>query len=492
MNAGTALDADHLVALAPALSAALRAAVFTEATVDDLLGPGGATHVQRRDLAPVERRLRDGDALTTLVRLFVVGLPATREATSRALDGADLGAWASAGLLAVADDRVYPLVHLQPLGNLIIASDLPVRAGQPDYVMRVSATTLALAGLTIRRPGRTALDIGCGSGFQALLAAAHSEQVIAFDANPRAVAFARFNACLNGIDNVTCREGDLFAPLSDGPVDLVVSNPPYVISPGLEHQFRDSGQAGDAVCRHLARSIAGALAPDGIGHFLANWPVPADGGWRERLAEWFEASGCQVWVLHETTEPASSYAAHWLHDTENAPLGPEHLVYDRWMRYFEEGGIAGVGYGLVTLRKLPSASGHLCIEDAPDDYVFPCSADMAEHLERYHLLADWSDDEILQCAWQVAPEVVLDEARRLDGARWVAVGHAVRRRRGLCWRHAIDDVTAAVLARCDGSQRLDVVLAEVARGPEHVPAGVTDSVVPQLRRLIEHGMLLLD
>ena len=64
-----------------------------------------------------------------------------------------------------------------------------------------------------------------------MLTVSHSERVLAMDVNPRALDFARFNARLNGISNVEFIEGDLFGSLEGEKFDLVVSNPPFVISP---------------------------------------------------------------------------------------------------------------------------------------------------------------------------------------------------------------------------------------------------------------------
>jgi predicted RNA methylase len=56
-----------------------------------------------------------------------------------------------------------------------------------DYVATVTAPSAIPATLTIREPVQTALDVGTGSGVQALWAARHCEHVIAVDVNPRAL-----------------------------------------------------------------------------------------------------------------------------------------------------------------------------------------------------------------------------------------------------------------------------------------------------------------
>ena len=74
-------------------------------------------------------------------------------------------------------------------------------------MLGIVPATETLAHLTVRRPATRALDLGTGCGAQALWLARHSESVVAVDVNPRALALASFNASLNGIANVQCREG---------------------------------------------------------------------------------------------------------------------------------------------------------------------------------------------------------------------------------------------------------------------------------------------
>jgi methylase of polypeptide subunit release factors len=76
------------------------------------------------------------------------------------------------------------------------------------------------------------LDLGTGQGFHAMVAAGHCGRIIATDVNPRALTFARWGIEANAIDNVDLRQGSLFEPVaSEAPFDLIVSNPPFIISP---------------------------------------------------------------------------------------------------------------------------------------------------------------------------------------------------------------------------------------------------------------------
>ena len=76
-----------------------------------------------------------------------------------------------------------------------------------------------------------ALDVGTGCGVQALHATRHADAVVATDVSARALAFARLTLALNGARAVDLRQGDLLEPARGEQFDLVVSNPPFVITP---------------------------------------------------------------------------------------------------------------------------------------------------------------------------------------------------------------------------------------------------------------------
>src|SRR5262245_39419269 len=195
--------------------------------------PIGSEH-RRADLPLYLRRLDAPRPLHTLIKLFALHT-ALPEAEVRAmLAPLSVEELAALGLVEGAGGLVGPLVALDVVEGLILACDRPdplTFAVQPDHVVGVSPPGLLLAHLTVRRAVPRALDLGCGGGVQALLAARHAESVVGVDLNPRALTFARFNARLNGVRNVEWREGDLFAPVAGERFDLVVSNPPYVVSP---------------------------------------------------------------------------------------------------------------------------------------------------------------------------------------------------------------------------------------------------------------------
>lgn len=99
----------------------------------------------------------------------------------------------------------------------------------PPDVMPVTRVShlLGAAVLAEVRADDRVLDMGTGSGVNAILAASKSTDVVAVDINPLAVEAARGNAERNGAaDRIDVRHGDVFDTV-DGRFDLMVFDPPF-------------------------------------------------------------------------------------------------------------------------------------------------------------------------------------------------------------------------------------------------------------------------
>src|SRR5206468_1346694 len=112
------------------------------------------------------------------------------------------------------------------------------------------------------------------------------------DVNPRAVRLVPLNARLNGLDNIEAREGSWFEPVGDERFDLIVANPPFVISPDTDLLFRDGSEGGDSLSRMVVRGVAEHLAPGGLGHVLCNWGLRAGERQHAPVEEWVDGLGC--------------------------------------------------------------------------------------------------------------------------------------------------------------------------------------------------------
>ena len=284
------------------LARLLRVAGYESHRIQERLATGDQLLARSPELPSYLRRLGEADELAVLLRLFLLGVPVA-SARLDELVGAPLQAQlAGAGLLVHDTDVVHGAARLVPHDELLIASDHAGAAeAHADHVPGVHRPSVALAHLTVRGQRERALDLCTGNGIQAILLAAHAERVLATDVNERALAYAAFNATLNGADNVETRPGSFFEPVEGEQFDLVVANPPYVVSPESAYLFRDSGMPGDAVSEHVVRAAPAVLAPGGFACLLIAWALDPDDP-AERPRSWLEGSGCDAYLLHTSTD----------------------------------------------------------------------------------------------------------------------------------------------------------------------------------------------
>jgi methylase of polypeptide subunit release factors len=331
----------------------LRALGYSEAAITALLGEDGYS-TGPEDLPTHARRLPDSE-LATAVKLLFLGMSIENGAIVRALGRDGLDALEATGLAEVGE-LVVPQARIVPVEDLLIAADSYSRGIEDptDYVAAFSPTSRLCDALTVRRPIDSALDVGTGSGAQALLAARHSRRVVATDVNPRALAFTRLNAALNGLDNIEVRSGSLFEPAQGERFDLVVCNAPYVISPERRWTYRDAGGVGDEVSERVVRDAAAHLADGGFATVTASWVAEDPDDPDERVLAWVEGTGCDAWIFVAWEADVLDHAAEW-----NAELAgdPESFAerLDEWRAYLEDLGVRWVSEGAVVLHRTSGA-----------------------------------------------------------------------------------------------------------------------------------------
>jgi SAM-dependent methyltransferase len=161
-----------------------------------------------------------------------------------------------------------------PLDGLYLIGDHV--ANGLSAVMPPGPTTGELVGVMPEHVDGRVLDIGCGPGSLALVAAHRGARwATGVDINPRAIQMAEFNARLNGVKNVTFAVGDLTEPVRGERFDLVVAQPPFVVQPQdtAPIVFVHGGPTGETITQRVVAALADVLAPGGRALILAETPT---------------------------------------------------------------------------------------------------------------------------------------------------------------------------------------------------------------------------
>jgi release factor glutamine methyltransferase len=171
----------------------------------------------------------------------------------------------------------------------------------PAVLIPRPETELIIEAACARRPNRDAkriVDVGTGSGCLAVALAREfpAARVVATDISPAALEVAQRNATRHAKDRITFVRGDLLDAIA-GPIDLIVSNPPYVpsgaaLSPDIV-RFEPAtalyaGEDGMTLLERLIVSARTQIADGGLfivefgyGQDAAVAALALDAGWRD-------------------------------------------------------------------------------------------------------------------------------------------------------------------------------------------------------------------
>ncbi len=159
-------------------------------------------------------------------------------------------------------DDVSAELHARPAVDVeYLGLQLHVPAG----VFAPTPTSDLLGNLVIAdaAPGRRVLDMGCGAGANAILAARQGATVLGVDVSPAAVEASRANAARNGVaDRTEFAVSDLFGAV-EGEFDLVVIDPPFRWFPPRTMLERAVTDEGYATLTAFLRDVPGRLRPGG-------------------------------------------------------------------------------------------------------------------------------------------------------------------------------------------------------------------------------------
>lgn len=433
-------------------------------------------------------RTREPNCLNLLLRWFWIGMPVDRDDAVKVLPSWFVEDSLAAGLLRVDDGRIAPNAMIVPSDDLLIASDhtQSIESSDPQFVLWPNPTSRLLSRFMVRRHSARTFDFGTGNGILALIAARFSQHVIASDLNPRAAAFAEFNAALNSVENVEVTVGDGFAPARDQRFDLIVANPPFFITPTTRYLFCDNPMELDQMCRNLVREAANLLNEGGYFQMLCEWVQVEGQPWEERISEWFDEIGCDAWVMKGQSQHPSDYAQERISETNSVPEKDADL-YRTYMDYYREKRVEVIHDGMIAIRRR-SGKNWTLLEDVARTPKEPFGDAVSQRFAaRDFLQAHTDDDAFLRTHPRLSPHVQLEQVLRQADGQWRIDSVTAKLSKGLPYSAAVQPLVAEFIAGCDGSLPLSALIDNFAQQVKAPRYQVQQECSLLVRTLLDRG-----
>ena len=288
------------------------------------------------------------------------------------------------------------------------------------------------------------------------------------------------SAALSGVENVEWRLGDLLEPVESDTFDLVVSNPPFVVSPAHEFMYRDGDRtSGDDLSHAVLAGMLGVLSDGGLGHLLCSWVNLEGEHWTDTPRRWLEGSGCDALILRLSSETPETYAISWT-SSESSSADEAVERASEWIGYYRDLQIAEIATGAIVVRRRRGPNWVAAEE------LVSAGSGGGRQVERMFtgndaLAGRGGERGLLELTLQLPPEVRLVERSRagvVERARLTADGGL-----HLPGRISPPEI-AAIVCSLDGRRTLGEAAAEAALRPSDLEAAL-----PCLADLVRRGYL---
>ena len=305
-----------------------------------------------------------GKEIQILIRLFLYQTMVPHSEVADALGPEMLQTFFSLGLLGTGEfgeNHLYASVLLYPVAGFHMASD---RASNPDgsdfqppddtVFPAIYEGTLRFLQLLPVSPAAEALDLCAGSGVGALVLSRTCDKAVSADLTERASQFARFNAALNGCNDVEVVSGDLYDAVAGRTFDRIVAHPPYVPSVNTSKIWRDGGATGEALVRRVVEGVPSHLRPGGLFCMVSIGLDTRYGSFEERVRTWLGSASSEFDLVFAWLNEKSPREI--LRNLAEKEKGLNLSEVQQLAREFEHAEVVNVPYGALFIRRRPAGS----------------------------------------------------------------------------------------------------------------------------------------
>jgi len=428
--------------------------------------------------------------LNLLFRWFLIGNGVGISDAESLVDTQILDLLIGCGALQRNGQSLEPCMMIVPFRDLLVASDVYQKlhsAESYDYVLTVGPTADSLFNFVIRQECENALDLCSGCGVHGVSMGKHAKRVTTTDLNAYAPAFSSFNAALNGVTNVHCLAGDGFNAVAGEKFDLIVCNPPFVMSPSKEFLYRDNAMDLDQFVRGLVEQAPTYLENGGFFQMILEWVEVEGQTWQERLSSWFAKLPCDALVLLANTDLAETYAKKRVNEMHEMQHGDYADEVQEWTDYYRRFQVKAIHGGLIVLRR-KNEPGWVRFERIAEDrgpigdYVLATFA--AEDFLRSH-----EGIGITDARFRLTDNLQLIQKSMLSNLGWQPVDSKIEFKGGWQGKVELDHVAANILAHFDGSKTVSELNQIFAESIKLDPANTLDEFCTLTKHLLSHGVL---
>jgi hypothetical protein len=191
-----------------------------------------------------------------------------------------------------------------------------------------------------------------------------------------------------------------------------------------------------------------------------------------------------LWAIQREVQDPLDYVRLWLADASEKH-DPHRAA--RWLDWFTEHRIAGVGFGLITARNNGAADPAVVCEDLRQQVEPPLGSRVAEWFER----RDWlRANDLLAARYRLADGLQLRQEATIGEEGWVVDRQLLAMPSGLRWVEEIDPLILALVSGSTGQlpMRDQLSLLAIAHG---APLGdLEKALLPVIDHLVERGILV--
>lgn len=389
----------------------------------------------------------------------------------------------------------YATTALYPAHGLYLVSD---RWSSPEDAPIEMAADVVYPAVTVNtghfletlpdEPCESFLDLCSGTGVAALVAASrYARHAWSTDVTESSTRCAEFSRLLNGIENLTVAQGDLYQAAGKRTFDRIAANPPYMPSLRPAEIYAYGGELGDQITRRIVEGLPEYLRPGGRFYAVTAGPDCDGEGFEVRMRSWLGNAAGEFDIFFferrsfEPTEIAHQQAA-------KTRGGPEEV--DQWKTLFAQRGVRNLVYGsLVIQRKTGGMPVTVRRRKGPRLGTLEI-----EWLRAWETAA--ADDAILRRILDAEPRAAsaleLRVIHRLQNGELAPQEFTLETGYPFTVECAIQPWAAYLIARCDGKTTARELLGYLKDNGVVAPGETEEEFADFLRVLIAGGFLEIE